>query len=187
MKSRKERLAILREILETSSASSQEQLTKMMAERGVNITQATLSRYLKRMKVVKTVGADGEYTYRYPVGYGMEYRPIIDLDEPPSQQVQNLQQPTSYTQLMMKQQQMEDGFKRVATKVDFSGNIIVIHTRPGYASSLASELDENGKEYILGTVAGDDTIIAVKKEDVTQNEVKTALRRIIPPLFEVEM
>ncbi len=186
MKSRKERLAILREILETSSASSQEQLTKMMADRGVNITQATLSRYLKRMKVVKTVGADGEYTYRFPVGYGMEYRPIINLDEPPSQEVRNLQQPTSYTQLMMKQQ-MEDNIKRIATKVDFSGNIIVIHTRPGYASSLASELDENGRNFILGTVAGDDTIIAVKKEDVTQNEVKSALRRIIPSLFDVEM
>lgn len=186
MKSRKERLAILREILETSSASSQEQLTKMMADRGVNITQATLSRYLKRMKVVKTVGADGEYTYRFPVGYGMEYRPIINLDEPPSQEVRNLQQPTSYTQLMMKQQ-MEDNIKRIATKVDFSGNIIVIHTRPGYASSLASELDENGRNFILGTVAGDDTIIAVKKEDVTQNEVKSALRRIIPSLFDVEI
>ncbi len=186
MKSRKERLAILREILETTSASSQEQLTKMMAERGVNITQATLSRYLKRMKVVKTVGADGEYTYRFPVGYGVEYRPIINLDEPPSQEVRNLQQPTSYTQLMMKQQ-MEDNIKRIATKVDFSGNIIVIHTRPGYASSLASELDENGRNFILGTVAGDDTIIAVKKEDVTQNEVKSALRRIIPSLFDVEI
>ena len=158
----------------------------MMADRGVNITQATLSRYLKRMKVVKTVGADGEYTYRFPVGYGMEYRPIINLDEPPSQEVRNLQQPTSYTQLMMKQQ-MEDNIKRIATKVDFSGNIIVIHTRPGYASSLASELDENGRNFILGTVAGDDTIIAVKKEDVTQNEVKSALRRIIPSLFDVEI
>lgn len=186
MKSRKERLAILREILETTSASSQEQLTKMMAERGVNITQATLSRYLKRMKVVKTVGSDGEYTYRFPVGYGVEYRPIINLDEPPSQEVRNLQQPTRYTQLMMKQQ-MEDNIKRIATKVDFSGNIIVIHTRPGYASSLASELDENGRNFILGTVAGDDTIIAVKKEDVTQNEVKSALRRIIPSLFDVEI
>ena len=58
----------------------------------------------------------------------------------------------------------------------------MIHTKPGYASSLASEIDEQANDAILGTVAGDDTIFAVKKENLTQQEVIEALSRVIPTI-----
>jgi transcriptional regulator of arginine metabolism len=69
--------------------------------------------------------------------------------------------------------------------VEFSGNIVVIHTRPGYASSLASEIDGRARSVIIGTVAGDDTIFAVKKEELDQRDVEEVLSRIIPSIKKI--
>jgi transcriptional regulator of arginine metabolism len=70
----------------------------------------------------------------------------------------------------------------VLVSLDFSSNIVVIHTRPGYASSMAYEIDVQASDVILGTVAGDDTIIAVKREELSQKDVIDALSRFIPSL-----
>jgi transcriptional regulator of arginine metabolism len=72
-----------------------------------------------------------------------------------------------------------------STTVEFSGNIVVIHTRPGYASSLASEIDGRARSVIIGTVAGDDTIFAVKKEELDQRDVEEVLSRIIPSIKKI--
>ena len=62
----------------------------------------------------------------------------------------------------------------------FSGNVAVIRTRPGYASSIAYDIDNGHIEEILGTIAGDDTIMMILNEGVTRTEVVKSLRRIIP-------
>ena len=63
--------------------------------------------------------------------------------------------------------------------IEFSGNIAVIKTRPGYASSLAYDIDNNHFHEIIGTIAGDDTILLVLREGVTRTNVKQALENVI--------
>ena len=66
--------------------------------------------------------------------------------------------------------------------INFSGNIGVIKTRPGYASSIAYNIDYSNIPSILGTVAGDDTILFVIQENVSQHAVIEDLSVIIPDL-----
>ena len=64
--------------------------------------------------------------------------------------------------------------------INFSGNMGVIRTRPGYASSIAYNIDNGHIDEILGTIAGDDTIFIVIKEGVTQEQVIKGLSTIVP-------
>lgn len=66
--------------------------------------------------------------------------------------------------------------------INFSGNMGVIRTRPGYASSLAFNIDNSGLPSLLGTIAGDDTIFIVVKDGSTYREVIDDLRAIIPDI-----
>ena len=71
---------------------------------------------------------------------------------------------------------MHNGF----ISIEFSANLAVIKTRPGYASSLAYDIDNRNFDEILGTIAGDDTIMLVIREGCTRAGVKNALSLIIP-------
>ena len=64
--------------------------------------------------------------------------------------------------------------------INFSGNMGVIKTRPGYASSIAYNIDNNDIPQIIGTIAGDDTIFIVIRQGVTDNEVIEALNDVVP-------
>jgi len=153
VKNKTKRLTAIKEIITNSVVGSQEELLQLLTERGYELTQATLSRDLKYLKVAKTSNASGEYVYQ-----------------------------------LAPHEKEREGKTSVFTSgnilrsVDFSGNIAVLHTRPGYASSLAYEVDENGKDVFIGTVAGDDTVIAVIRENVTREEVMKNLSAFIPGL-----
>ena len=71
---------------------------------------------------------------------------------------------------------MHNGF----ISIEFSANLAVIKTRPGYASSLAYDIDNRNFDEILGTIAGDDTIMLFIREGCTRAGVKNALSLIIP-------
>ena len=64
--------------------------------------------------------------------------------------------------------------------LDFSGNIAVIRTRPGYASRMAYDIDHHETEGILGTIAGDDTIMLVLREGMPEEKIRGELSKIIP-------
>ena len=64
--------------------------------------------------------------------------------------------------------------------IDFSSNMAVIRTRPGYASRLAYDIDDHNFEEILGTIAGDDTILLVLREGCLRTDVLSALALVIP-------
>ena len=64
--------------------------------------------------------------------------------------------------------------------IKFSGNIAVIHTKPSYASTLAYHIDNYDFPEIIGTIAGDDTVMMVIAENVTRAAVLRVLRTIIP-------
>ena len=66
--------------------------------------------------------------------------------------------------------------------IHFSGNMGVIKTRPGYASSIAYNIDNSNIPYILGTIAGDDTIFIVIREDASERDVVTALSSVVPDM-----
>ena len=73
------------------------------------------------------------------------------------------------------------GFK----SIEFSANIAVIKTRPGYASSLAYDIDNASLHEIIGTIAGDDTIMMVVSEGCSRTDVKQALAHIIPDINRI--
>lgn len=151
LKNKIKRFAAIKEIISTSTVSCQEDLLKLLSERGFKLTQATLSRDLKQMKVAKTPDVSGEYIYKLP-----------------SEQKNN-DENNAY-------------IANSLTTIDFSGNNVVLHTRSGYASSLAYEIDERIPSVIIGTVAGEDTIIGVIKEGLSKNDVYNALASFIPTL-----
>jgi transcriptional regulator of arginine metabolism len=127
------------QILEKSAVSSQQQLVEMLAEAGVEATQATVSRDLEEIGAVKVRAAGGDAVYAVP-----------DL---PKDRVAP-----------------EEHLKRVlgdwVVEVSSSTNLVVVRTPPGSAHVVASALDRAGLPEILGTVAGDDTIIVVAVEEV---------------------
>ena len=159
MKVKNSRLEAIRLILSTHEIGSQDELLRELNKEGYTLTQATLSRDLRQLRVVKTVGTNGHYKYvltrqsqqyRHEGAKG-EMRPIVPLTE-------------------------ENGF----ISIKFSGNIAVIRTRPSYAGTLAYHIDNCEFSEILGTLAGDDTVMLVMAEDVTKSALLKVLRTIIP-------
>ena len=150
MKNKKERLRAIIEIIKNNPIGNQLELSEKLAEQGFKVTQATLSRDIKTLRVTKVATDHGKYTY------------II----PDNNNLQN-------SLLMNHNQQI--GFVSVA----FSGNIAVIKTRNGYATGLAYDIDMSQSAQILGTIAGADTVFAIIREGVTRDEVLKLLSRFI--------
>jgi transcriptional regulator of arginine metabolism len=150
MASKKERQDAIKGIVKENRIGNQEQLLKMLSERGFSLTQATLSRDIREMKIVKN-----------PVGGGYAY-------QLPQHQPYRNGQDTGV-------QLSAIGF----VSLDFSGNLAVLRTRPGYAMGMASEIDQKATDIILGTVAGDDTVLIIPREDVSREEVKGVLSQFI--------
>ncbi len=121
---------------------------------GFELTQATLSRDLKQLKVAKAASMNGKYVYVLP--NNIMYK--RSTDQSAGEMLRN------------------NGF----ISLQFSGNIAVIRTRPGYASSMAYDIDNNEFSEILGTIAGDDTIMLVLREGVATSKVRQLLSLIIP-------
>ncbi|HWE55490.1 MAG TPA: arginine repressor [Acidimicrobiales bacterium] len=127
------------QILERSPVGSQQQLVELLAGAGVEATQATVSRDLEEIGAVKVRAAGGEPVYAVP--------------ELPKDRVAP-----------------EEHLRRVlgdwVVEVGASANMVVMRTPPGSAHVVASALDRAGLPEILGTVAGDDTIVVIAVEEV---------------------
>jgi len=147
MNVKKHRLSVIETILRTEIIRSQHDLLKSLTDKGFEVTQATLSRDIRKLKIFKTPDLDGRYRYILP---GMD--------------IQELRFPTPL-------------FGDLT--IEFSGNLAVIKTRPGYAMGIASFIDELAKDEILGTVAGDDTILVIPREGYTRTQVKEAISEVI--------
>jgi len=143
----------IEKIVSENHIESQDMLLKILLEKGIEITQATLSRDIKEMHIVKAPDSNGNYSYR------------LHKSQPTATVNNNL---TAY------------GF----LGVEFSGNLAVVKTRPGYAMGIASEIDDKITREILGTVAGDDTIVLIIKENISHNEVKKALLKLTEAVIE---
>ena len=159
MKVKNSRLDAIRLILSTQEIGSHEELLSVLAQEGFKLTQATLSRDLHQLRVVKTVGLQGRYRYVLTRPHHHRHESTKQDDVRP-----------------VAAQQDNSGFM----SIKFSGNMAVIRTKPSYAGTLAYHIDNHDFPEILGTIAGDDTVMLVVAEDATRNAVLRALRSIIP-------
>ena len=146
------RLEAIRRIIAENAVDSQERLTELLRREGFEVTQATLSRDLKRLGIGKAPTPQGGYTYVPAEG---EVKPGSDA---------------TY---------MQD-FKRGFLSVEFSSALGLMRTLPGHASSVASALDNLRIREVLGTIAGDDTVLVVPRDGVTPFRLMRALRARIP-------
>jgi transcriptional regulator of arginine metabolism len=126
------------QLIRLCAVSSQTELAGLLGEDGIQVTQATLSRDLEELGAVKISGA-----YLIPED---GQRPLRDSEQGPARLLRLLHE--------------------LLTGVDASGNIAVLRTPPGAAQFLASALDRSGLSDVVGTIAGDDTILVVAR-DVT--------------------
>jgi transcriptional regulator of arginine metabolism len=155
MKVKTNRLEALRLIISSQQLGSQDELLNALQKEGFKLTQATLSRDLKQIKVAKAASMSGNYVYVLP-------------NETMYKRVST---PNSIREMMR-----VPGF----ISINFSGNMGIIKTRPGYASSIAWNIDNSDVPEILGTIAGDDTIFIVIKEGVKHKDVVEALSDVVP-------
>ena len=157
MKTKDRRLEAIKMIISGKEVGSQEEVLNELRKEGFTLTQATLSRDLKQLKVAKAASMNGKYVYVLPneTMYRRSHKPL------------------SAGEMLS-----NPGF----LSINFSGNLGVIKTRPGYASSIAYNIDNSNVPEILGTIAGDDTIIIVLREGARHDEVTESLAAIIPNL-----
>ncbi|MGM9602336.1 MAG: arginine repressor [Faecousia sp.] len=132
-----QRQAKIMEIISTRNVETQEQLLAALQESGFRATQATISRDIKELRIVKELTSLG--TYRYA---------------PSATDV-----PGSFSS------RLNAIFRECVIGVDYAQNIIVIHTLPGLASAAGSAIDSMNMSVVLGSLAGDDTVMVVMRDN----------------------
>lgn len=157
MKNKRHRLQIIVDIIRKTCIGSQSELSDILNQRGVNVTQATLSRDLKSLKITKVANDYGKYMY------------II----PDSNELQD-------TMLMKGQRHLSSNSQIGFVSFDYSGNIAIVKTRNGYATGLAYDIDMSHSHIVLGTIAGADTVFVLLREGVSREEANEFFSRFIP-------
>lgn len=155
MKNRVQRQLEIRRIIAKGNVHSQEELLNRLKLKGFDLTQATLSRDLKFLQVAKVPHPLNGYIYIIPDDGQQDVKPVRSKDN-----------------------FLAEGFKGL----EFSGNLAVMKTLPGYASTIAAVIDSARQWEILGTIAGDDTILIIRREGTTNTDLINALVSIIPKL-----
>ncbi len=152
MKNRNDRLMAIRKIIGDKEISSQEELLVILEKQGYSMTQATLSRDLKYLKVAK-MPSGNSYVYLLP-------------------DVTNLAEEVDYAAFPF------SGF----VSLDFAQGMGLMRTLPGHAGSIAYAIDQLNAYEVAGTIAGDDTILIIPRDGVTRNDLLNLLKTRIPVL-----
>jgi transcriptional regulator of arginine metabolism len=146
-----QRQHIITKLLEAQAVTSQAQLVALLAEEGVEATQTTVSRDLEDLGAVKVRLPGGDTAYALP-------------------------------ELPVHQIAPEDHLRRVlgewVVEVAHSGNLVVLRTPPGSAHVVGSALDRSGLDAVIGTVAGDDTVLVIVDEEVGGKVMASRLRDV---------
>ena len=131
-----QRQAKILEIISTINVETQEQLLQELEQAGFRSTQATISRDIKELRIVKELTTLG--TYRYTTA---------------AKEV-----PTTFSN------RLNTIFRECVTRYDYAQNLVVIHTLPGLAGAAASAIDSMNLSVVVGTLAGDDTVMVVMRD-----------------------
>ncbi|MGC8689911.1 arginine repressor [Caldisericum sp.] len=142
------RIKIIKEILLKKRIHNQKELQEELKRLGIKVTQATIARDFKKLNVLK-IRKNGESFYALG-----------------NQKEQN------------SQENLRVAFKNFARGIDFEENLVLVFTSPGNASGLASLIDTMKIEGIVGTIAGDDTILIVTRKEYTEKIVEF-LKRLL--------
>ena len=138
--------AILR-LVQEHHVSTQEELAEALRQEGLDAVQATISRDIAQLGLVKVRDQGGRLVYALPGG--------ADLD---------------------RLSELTSALRRWAMSLDASGNLLVVHTPPGHANALAQAIDQARLSDVLGTIAGDDTITVIAREGVQGADLERELR-----------
>lgn len=130
------RQSVIMEIINSQDIETQHQLIQALAERGVKSTQATLSRDIKDMRLVKELGANGKYRY-----------------------VQAATTENDETHLRLRKI-----LRECMVSCDYAQNLVIVKTLPGLASAACSAIDGMDIENLVGTLAGDDTAFLAMRD-----------------------
>ena len=149
MSKRANRLEAIKQIIISQEIGSQDELLQQLNSRGFAITQATLSRDLRQLKVAKTTNKNNKYAYILGENLTQSQNTPVTLGN------------------------MDNN----VVSLNFSGNIAVIKTKPGHAGVLAYNIDNSDFTDILGTIAGDDTVIVILREGTVITKIR---ERILP-------
>ncbi|HEX3015714.1 MAG TPA: arginine repressor [Desulfobacteria bacterium] len=131
------------ELIEREPISTQDELAERLREGGFDVTQATVSRDIKELRLIKVPIGENAYRYAAP------------------------QEPQQFN----RQERLKRLFRDAVTSIDYSENLIIVRTLPGNAMALASVIDGSNWPEVIGTVGGDDTILVIVKPREAVNEV----------------
>lgn len=144
---RARRLTVLARLLSERRFPSQDALARALGREGVEVTQATLSRDLRSLGAGKRPGADGRTAYELPV-------PAVEAFDRARQQLD---------------------LKAFVNGVDVAQNLAVVRTPPGHANGVGRAIDLLGFEGMLGSIAGDDTLLVVLRDTACARRLKKHL------------
>lgn len=156
MKKKRARYSAIKRLISTKNIHNQDELLELLKNEGFNVTQATLSRDLKFLKVGKVPDGRGGYLYSFP-----------DEDSRAGSEASLI-----------------SDFMRGFLLLQFSNGLGLIKTLSGHANSVAFALDHLAVPEVLGTIAGDDTILVIPKNGVTKDELLEGLLAKMPELKE---
>lgn len=144
-----QRQEIILELIDRYDISRQEDLIRLLGERGVHATQATVSRDIRELKLLKGTGVGGVHKYTLP----------------------------SRKQHVLPK--FNSSLTESIVKIDAAENLIVIKTYPGMAQAVASAVDSLNMHDILGCVAGDDAIIVVTRGEESSVQISQRIRELM--------
>ncbi|NSW94600.1 MAG: hypothetical protein HPY62_07835 [Bacteroidales bacterium] len=150
------RLVAIEKIIQEEKVLSQEELLKKLRRKGFNCTQATLSRNLREIGVIRIPDGSGSYRYALPLN-------AIETDDTERPGINMLP---------------------VIRGITDAKGLVLVKTLPGNANSTAWAIDNAGRYEIAGTVAGDDTILVIPRDRVSLRQVHACLEKIFPGLHE---
>lgn len=145
--SRSRRLAVLARLLSGQRFSSQEELARALARAGAPVTQATLSRDLRSLGVGKRPDGNGKAVYRLPA---------------------------PATETLDRERRLLD-LKAFVNEVNVAQNLIVVKTPPGHGHGVGRAIDLADLDHVVGSVAGDDTVLVVATDAAAARRVKRHL------------
>lgn len=138
------------EIIENREIETQEELSDELRKQGLNVTQATVSRDIKELRLIKVLTKDGRYKYA-----------------------------TLNSQDNFLSDRLVKILKNSVISIDYAGNILVVKTLTGSAQAAAAAIDAVGLEEVVGTIAGDDTIFLVIKDADRIEETIERFRKLM--------
>lgn len=146
-----QRQATILEIISEHKIETQEELLNALQQRGFQSTQATISRDIKELRIVKELDSSG--TYRYSASKN-ETKPAFS-------------------------NRLNTIFRECVTGYDYAQNIVVVNTLPGLASAACSALDGMKMPQIVGTIAGDDTAFILMRDTALAVEFCEEIKRLL--------